>query len=201
MKARYLDEQHPGHGVTFATGTPISNTMMEMYTLQRFLDPEGLRQRGIEHFDGWAATFGDIVETKAALSITPPDPAAPPLPPAHDLAERIKALKAAHTIEAAPPRLTARSAATAEEPVTARLRHRVQERPTLEPEAEPIIPASPPHPSPPAAAAYRPAQPALFQVPPPHAGATRRFSPKPNTSHQEDVSADDWRSKRQLSLF
>jgi N12 class adenine-specific DNA methylase len=63
MKARYLDEQHAGHGVTFATGTPISNTMVEMYTMQRFLDPEGLRQRGIEHFDGWAATFGEIVET------------------------------------------------------------------------------------------------------------------------------------------
>ena len=41
MKARYLHEQHPGHGVTFATGTPISNTMVEMYTMQRFLDPEG----------------------------------------------------------------------------------------------------------------------------------------------------------------
>ena len=44
MKARYLDEQHPGHGVTFATGTPISNTMVEMYTMQRFLDPEGLEE-------------------------------------------------------------------------------------------------------------------------------------------------------------
>ena len=41
MKARYLAQQHPGHGVTFATGTPISNTMVEMYTMQRFLDPEG----------------------------------------------------------------------------------------------------------------------------------------------------------------
>ena len=46
MKARYLHEQHPGHGVTFATGTPISNTMVEMYTMQRYLDPEGLRERG-----------------------------------------------------------------------------------------------------------------------------------------------------------
>jgi N12 class adenine-specific DNA methylase/SAM-dependent methyltransferase len=63
MKARYLSEQHPGHGVTFATGTPISNTMVEMYTMQRFLDPEGLRSRGIEHFDGWAATFGEVVDT------------------------------------------------------------------------------------------------------------------------------------------
>jgi Type III restriction enzyme, res subunit len=63
MKARFLHERHPGHGVTFATGTPISNTMCEMYTMMRYLDPEGLRQRGIEHFDAWAATFGEVVET------------------------------------------------------------------------------------------------------------------------------------------
>src|ERR1700735_1352189 len=63
MKARYLGEQHPGHGVTFATGTPISNTMVEMYTMQRFLDPEGLRSRGLEHFDAWAATFGEVIDT------------------------------------------------------------------------------------------------------------------------------------------
>ena len=63
MKAGFLSEQHPGHGVTFATGTPISNTMVELYTMQRFLDPEGLRSRGIEHFDGWAATFGEVVDT------------------------------------------------------------------------------------------------------------------------------------------
>ncbi len=63
MKARYLHEQHAGHGVTFATGTPISNTMVELYTMQRFLDPEGLSSRGIEHFDGWAANFGEIVES------------------------------------------------------------------------------------------------------------------------------------------
>src|ERR1700757_2454609 len=63
MKARYLGRQHPGHGVTFATGTPISNTMVEMYTMMRFLDPEGLEARGIEHFDAWAATFGEVVDT------------------------------------------------------------------------------------------------------------------------------------------
>ena len=62
MKARYLDGQHPGHGMTFATGTPISNTMVEMYVMQRFLDPRGLRSRGIEHFDAWAATFGEVVD-------------------------------------------------------------------------------------------------------------------------------------------
>ncbi|MCA9194596.1 MAG: DEAD/DEAH box helicase family protein [Planctomycetales bacterium] len=63
MKSRYLSQLHPGHGVTFATGTPISNTMVELYNLQRFLDPEGLQQRGIEHFDGWAANFGEVVDT------------------------------------------------------------------------------------------------------------------------------------------
>jgi N12 class adenine-specific DNA methylase len=68
MKARYLGEQHPGHGVTFATGTPVSNTMVEMYTMQRFLDPEGLQSRGLEHFDAWAATFGEVIDT---MEITP----------------------------------------------------------------------------------------------------------------------------------
>ncbi len=68
MKTKYLDGRHKGHGVTFATGTPISNTMMEMYTMQRFLDPEGLRSRGLEHFDAWAATFGEVVDT---MEITP----------------------------------------------------------------------------------------------------------------------------------
>src|SRR5262245_27513311 len=63
MKARYLHEQNAGHGVTFATGTPISNTMMEMYTMQRFLDPEGLKSRSLEHFDAWAATFGEVIDT------------------------------------------------------------------------------------------------------------------------------------------
>jgi N12 class adenine-specific DNA methylase len=63
MKCRYLHEKHAGHGITFATGTPISNTMVEMYTEQRYLDPEGLRQRGIDHFDAWAANFGEVVDT------------------------------------------------------------------------------------------------------------------------------------------
>jgi N12 class adenine-specific DNA methylase len=68
MKAAYLAERHPGHGLTFATGTPISNTMVELYTAQRFLDPDGLRARGIEHFDAWAATFGEVVD---AMEISP----------------------------------------------------------------------------------------------------------------------------------
>jgi len=71
MKSRYLDEQHAGHGVTFATGTPISNSMMEMYTMQRFLDPEGLKSRGLEHFDAWAATFGEVIDTME-ISLTAP---------------------------------------------------------------------------------------------------------------------------------
>jgi len=68
MKCRYLDRQHPGHGVTFATGTPISNTMVELYTIQRYLDARGLAERGIEHFDAWAATFGEVVD---AMEISP----------------------------------------------------------------------------------------------------------------------------------
>jgi N12 class adenine-specific DNA methylase/SAM-dependent methyltransferase len=63
MKCRYLHQKHRGHGVTFATGTPVSNTMVELYTLQRYLDPDGLASRGIDHFDAWAANFGEVVET------------------------------------------------------------------------------------------------------------------------------------------
>jgi N12 class adenine-specific DNA methylase len=63
MKARFLHRERPGRGVTFATGTPISNTMVEMYTIQRYLDPDGLVERGIDHFDAWAATFGEVVDT------------------------------------------------------------------------------------------------------------------------------------------
>jgi hypothetical protein len=68
MKCRYLDQLHPGHGVTGATGTPVSNSMVELYTMQRYLDPAGLRSRGIDHFDAWAANFGEVVE---AMEISP----------------------------------------------------------------------------------------------------------------------------------
>ena len=68
MKARYLDELHPGHGLVGASGTPVSNSMVEMYTMQRYFDPAGLASRGIEHFDGWAATFGEVVD---AMEISP----------------------------------------------------------------------------------------------------------------------------------
>src|SRR5262249_18488195 len=57
-----------GHSVTFATGTPISNTMVEMYTIQKYLDPHSLSERGIDHFDAWAATFGEVVD---AMEISP----------------------------------------------------------------------------------------------------------------------------------
>jgi hypothetical protein len=63
MKARYLDQQHAGHGLVGATGTPITNTLTEMYTLQRYFDPAGLKARGIDHLDGWAATFGEVEDT------------------------------------------------------------------------------------------------------------------------------------------
>jgi N12 class adenine-specific DNA methylase len=59
MKTRYLAERNGG--IVFATGTPISNTMAEMYTLQRYLAPETLSAAGVEHFDAWAANFGEAV--------------------------------------------------------------------------------------------------------------------------------------------
>src|ERR1700684_1112188 len=59
MKTRYLAERQGG--IVFATGTPISNTMAEMYTLQRYLAPETLANAGVEHFDAWAANFGEAV--------------------------------------------------------------------------------------------------------------------------------------------
>jgi len=66
MKTRYLAGR--GGGTIFATGTPVSNTMAEMYTLQRYLAPELLEAAGVEHFDAWAANFGEAV---TALELTP----------------------------------------------------------------------------------------------------------------------------------
>jgi len=66
LKTQYLAER--GGGVVFATGTPISNTMAEMYTLQRYLAPETLKAAGVEHFDAWAANFGEAV---TALELAP----------------------------------------------------------------------------------------------------------------------------------
>ncbi|MGO9484102.1 MAG: hypothetical protein ACLPX9_05915 [Rhodomicrobium sp.] len=61
MKIAYLEERRPGRSAAFATGTPVSNTIAEMYTMQRYLQPRLLAEYGIEDFDAWAATFGDIV--------------------------------------------------------------------------------------------------------------------------------------------
>ena len=69
MKCRYLGEQRgEGKGVVFATGTPVSNSMAELYTMQRFLQPQALRETGLSKFDAWASTFG---ETVTAPEITP----------------------------------------------------------------------------------------------------------------------------------
>ncbi|MEG0179413.1 MAG: SNF2-related protein, partial [Oscillospiraceae bacterium] len=61
MKCRYLDEITDGKGIIFATGTPISNSMVELYTIQRYLQYNALHDMGLEHFDEWAATFGETV--------------------------------------------------------------------------------------------------------------------------------------------
>ena len=68
MKCRYLDELTGGHGVIFATGTPISNTMVEMYTMQKYLQYDMLRRNDLIHFDAWASTFG---ETVTAIELAP----------------------------------------------------------------------------------------------------------------------------------
>ena len=53
MKCRYMDEMTGGKGVVFATGTPVSNSMTELYTMQRYLQYESLKKNGLEHFDSW----------------------------------------------------------------------------------------------------------------------------------------------------
>ena len=68
MKCQYLDEITGGKGVVFATGTPISNSMTEMYTIQRYLQYNTLKEHGLEHFDSWASTFG---ETITAIELAP----------------------------------------------------------------------------------------------------------------------------------
>lgn len=68
MKCQYLDEITGGKGVVFATGTPISNSMTEMYTIQRYLQYNTLKEHGLEHFDSWASTFG---ETVTAIELAP----------------------------------------------------------------------------------------------------------------------------------
>src|SRR5207244_11563882 len=61
LKIRYLQERSEGRGVVFATGTPISNTLAEMYTMLRYLAPEMLSERSVEHIDSWAANFAEAV--------------------------------------------------------------------------------------------------------------------------------------------
>ena len=61
MKCRYMDELTGGRGITFATGTPISNSMTELYTIMRYLQYDTLMRMGMGHFDSWAATFGETV--------------------------------------------------------------------------------------------------------------------------------------------
>lgn len=68
MKCRYLDEITGGRGTVFATGTPISNSMVELYTIQRYLQYNTLVRNGLQHFDAWASTFG---ETVTAVELTP----------------------------------------------------------------------------------------------------------------------------------
>ena len=68
MKCRYLDELTGGRGVVFATGTPISNSMVEMYTMQKYLQYGALRRNDLLHFDAWASTFG---ETVTAIELSP----------------------------------------------------------------------------------------------------------------------------------
>ena len=68
MKCRYMDEITGGKGVVFATGTPISNSMSELYTMQKYLQYDALVEKGLEHFDSWASTFG---ETSTSIELAP----------------------------------------------------------------------------------------------------------------------------------
>ncbi len=68
MKCRYLDELTGGRGIVFATGTPISNSMVELYTIQRYLQMNALQEQGLQHFDAWAANYG---ETVTAIELSP----------------------------------------------------------------------------------------------------------------------------------
>ena len=67
-KCRYMDELTDGHGIIFATGTPVSNSMTELYTMQRYLQYETLRKQNLTNFDAWASVFG---ETVTAIELAP----------------------------------------------------------------------------------------------------------------------------------
>ena len=68
LKVRHLQELNAGGGVVFATGTPVTNTMAEMFTMQRYLQGVELERQGLQHFDSWAATFGEPV---TAMELSP----------------------------------------------------------------------------------------------------------------------------------
>ena len=68
MKCRYMDELTGSRGIIFATGTPVSNSMTELYTMQRYLQHDKLQELGLQHFDAWASTFG---ETVTAMELAP----------------------------------------------------------------------------------------------------------------------------------
>ena len=68
IKCKYLDEITDHKGITFATGTPISNSMVELYTMQRYLQMDTLYELGLQNFDAWASTFG---ETTTAIELAP----------------------------------------------------------------------------------------------------------------------------------
>jgi len=68
LKCRYIDEITGSRGVVFATGTPVSNSMTELYTMMRYLQHDAIRGKGLAHFDCWASTFG---ETQTAIELAP----------------------------------------------------------------------------------------------------------------------------------
>ncbi len=68
LKTRYIRQRNGGGGVVFATGTPVTNTMAEMYTMQRYLQAAELKRQGLQHFDSWAATYGEPV---TAMELSP----------------------------------------------------------------------------------------------------------------------------------
>ncbi len=68
LKVQYINEMNPGRNVIFATGTPISNTMCEMYIMQKYLQSDLLREKGLSHFDAWAANYGEVV---TSLELSP----------------------------------------------------------------------------------------------------------------------------------
>ena len=68
MKTKYMDEITGGKGIVFATGTPVSNTLCEVYNMQRYLQMDKLKEMHLEHFDAWASTFGENV---TQMELTP----------------------------------------------------------------------------------------------------------------------------------